>query len=295
MPGRSRVRRLIDGYGWLLTLFTAAWAMLLLLPLFLMFVYSFFTTSGFETDYSFSLETWHTLFESGRWRIGTRTLGVAVTVTAIIFVLAFPFALWLSKGCRSNGARTLILTLLTIPFFLETTSRTVIWRAILGTEGVVNTLLGGVGIEPQAWLLYSGFAVNFGMVLLYFPSMVFPIFMSLELVDDQLVGAAEDLGASPLQILRLVILPLALPGIVAGIIFTLVPTMAEFVVPQLLGGFNVNLLGNSINSALSALKYPMAAALSAFVMAVLVILMGLLFIVLRRSRTIMNTFAEIRQ
>jgi ABC-type spermidine/putrescine transport system permease subunit I len=292
---RTAPRRAVNAYGWVVLAFLAGWTCLLILPLLILFAYSFFTTQGFNTVYEPSLDTWTTLVESGRWLVGVRTLGVALAVTAIILVFAFPFALWLSKGCRSHLARATILTALTIPFFLEITSRTVVWRAILGTEGIVNSFLGLLGTEPQSWMLYSGFAVHFGMVLLYFPSMVFPIFMAIELIDDQLIGAAEDLGASPAQVLRLVILPLALPGVVAGTIFTLAPTMAEFVVPQLLGGFNLNLLGNSINSALGTLKYPMAAALSAFVLLVLIALLGLFLVLARRIRRSGGVFVEMRQ
>lgn len=275
--------------------FTMLWVGLLILPLAMMLVYSLFTTDGFSTRYAPSLQTWTTLFSSGRWIVGARTFGVAASVTAITLVLAFPFAFWLSKRCRSDRLRAGMLVALTIPFFLETTSRTIVWRAILGSDGVVNAGLAVVGVQAQTWLLYSEFSVQFGMAILYFPSMVFPIYMSLDLIEDALIAAAEDMGARPWQVMRLIVVPLAMPGILAGIIFTLVPVMAEFVVPQLLGGSNVNLLGNSINAALAALKYPTAAALSAFVLAVLLGLAAVLIMFARRSHTLRGALTEMRQ
>lgn len=292
-PARIAEPARISGSVLLVGAFLVFWLAVLIAPLALLLVYSLFTTAGLETVYTASPETWQTLFTSGRWLVGIRTIGVAALVTAIALALAFPFAFWLAKGCRSNAIRVGVLIALTVPFFLEITSRTVVWRAILGNEGLINTLIGFAGMPTQTWLLYSPFAVHFGMVLLYFPSMFFPLYMALGLIDDQQIAAAEDLGASPLQCVRLVILPLAMPGIVAGVIFTLVPTMAEFVTPQLLGGSNVNLLGNSISAALAAIKYPMAAALSCFVIVVLVVLLALLLIVRGRGRA--GLFAEVNQ
>lgn len=264
--------------------FLAAWAGLILIPLALMLAYSLFRTEGFGTVHEVSGETWAMLFSSGRWVVGARTFGFALVVTAVAAAIAVPFAFWVSKRCRSGRLRAAVLVALTIPFFLEITSRTIVWRTILGTGGLVNQLLELVGIPAQPWLLFSPFAVGFGMVLLYFPAMFFPTFMAMELIDDSLIAAAEDAGAAPLQVMGLVVLPLALPGILAGMTFTFVPAMAEFAVPQILGGFNVNLLGNSINAALSALRYPMAAALSGFVLASLALFAGLLWLRLRRSQ-----------
>ena len=125
--------------------------------------------------------------------------------------------------------------------------------------------------------------------------MVFPIFLVLSLVDDEYIQASQDLGASPLQTLVYVILPLSLPGIMAGIVFTLVPTMAEYVVPWLMGGFNVNMLGRSVENALTALKYPTAAALSTFIIALLGALLATLSLLLRRTGGLAGIFETLRR
>ena len=117
--------------------------------------------------------------------------------------------------------KAVIITLLTIPFFVDPSSRTIIWRAILGKNGIINTVLMELGIigEPMEWMLFSEFAVHFGMLAPYFPTMVFPIFLVVSLIDDHYLEASRDLGASKLHTLFYIILPLSLPGIVAGAVF----------------------------------------------------------------------------
>jgi len=257
-------------------MFTVLWSMLVIAPLLLLLVFSFFETRNYMTVYDPSLKTWISLFESGRFEVALRTIRIAVTVTLIELILAFPFALWLAKGCRSKGTKAIFLALLTIPFFLDLSSRSIVWRAILGQAGGVNTALMQLGVisEPVDWLLYSEFSVHFGMIAPYFPTMLLPIFLVISLIDDDLINASSDLGASPTQTLVRVIIPLSLPGILAGIVITLGPALAAWVEPGMLGGGFVNLLSHSIESAYTALRYPVVAALSAFVIALLAVLLA---------------------
>lgn len=278
--------------GWFTLVFLSGWIGIVLVPLLIISVFSFFSIKQYQMVFEPTLGTWTSLFESGRWTVVARTLQFAVTVTIIELLLAFPFALWLAKGCRSDRVRALIITLLTIPFFLDASSRIIVWRSILGTNGVINTLLMNAGLidQPITWLLYSGFAVNFGMIGSYFPSAVFPIFLTISLIDDDLIKASADLGASARQTLFNIILPLAMPGIIGGAIFTIVPLMAAWVEPQLLGGGQVNLLGQSIQSALSNLNYPVAAALSTIVIVILVLLLSVLTLSLRGRMNMASIF-----
>ncbi|MDK3019868.1 ABC transporter permease [Pseudodonghicola flavimaris] len=263
---------------------SAAWFVLVIVPLIILFVFSFFTTEYFQTVYTPSLDTWTGLFSSGRFEVTLRTLRVALTVTLIELAVGFPFALWLAKGCRSSLGRAIVLALLTIPFFLDLSSRTIVWRAILGQGGLINTILLSTGLtdQPVDWLLYSEFSVHFGMIPALFPPMVLPIYMAITLIDDNLLEASNDLGATPAQTLWRVIVPLSLPGVVAGFVFTLGPALAAWVEPGMLGGGFVNLLSSSIESAYTALRYPVVAALSAFVIGLLLVLLGLLMLILRR-------------
>lgn len=275
-----------------LTTFVTLWTGLVIVPLLVLVLYSFLEMDGFAISWSLSLDTWRGLFESGRWSVTLRTLRIALTITVLELIVAFPFAYWLSKICRSKTVKAFIITLLTIPFFLDVSSRTLIWRAILGHDGLLNSFLVGSQIvdSPVSWLLFSEFAIYFGAFPLYFPNMLFPIFLSLTLVDDELLQASQDLGAGPVFMMWSVVLPLALPGIFGGIIFTLVPAMAEFVVPHVMGGAMVNLIGKSIESALTMLRYPTAAALSTFIILLLAMLLLLFRLATFRQSTLDSVF-----
>ncbi|MGF7209867.1 ABC-type spermidine/putrescine transport system permease subunit I [Skermanella aerolata] len=297
---RPFAKRLLDGLKpsrLTVPTFLLAWSFLVIAPLVVIVLFSFLQVKAYRVVYTPSLDTWISLIDSGRWMAAVRTLRIGITMTVIEFVLAFPFALWLAKGCRSKTVKAMIITLLTIPFFLDAASRIIVWRSILGQTGAVNTALMSLGITdaPIDWLLYSEFAVHFGLLGTHFPTMVFPIFMSIALIDDDYIQASQDLGGGPAQTLFNIIIPMALPGIVAGIVFTLVPLMAAFVEPQLLGGGFVDLLGNSVNSALQQLKYPTAAALSTVVVALLGICLAVLVLVTRRRYDMASMFVAIRR
>ncbi len=120
-------------------------------------------------------------------------------MTLIELAVAFPFALWLAKGGVGKVGRAVCLAMLTIPFFLDLSSRTIVWRAILGQSGLINTTLTGLGITdaPIDWLLYSEVAVHFGMIVALFPPMVLPIYMAISLIDDTLLEAATIWGQRP--------------------------------------------------------------------------------------------------
>ena len=281
---------------WTVPTFIVVWTVVVVVPLFLLLLYSFLETKGFKVVWDPGFKTWDRFFETGRWTVAMRTLRIAIGMTVIELVLAFPFALWLAKGCRSQGLKAILLTLLTIPFFLDLSSRTIIWRALLGSNGVVNTVLMELGItsEPVEWLIFTEFSVFFGLAAPNFATMVFPIFLVATLIDDEYLDASRDLGANPLQTLFLVTIPLCLPGVIAGVVFTMVPMMGEWVVPQLMGGGKVNMIGRSTEDALSTLNYPTAASLSAFVLAMLVVLLAALTLLTRRRGGIAGLFEALK-
>jgi spermidine/putrescine transport system permease protein len=305
-PDMARVKaapspfvRLANGItagDWVLPAFLVAWFATVVAPLLVLFAFSFFQTKSFVTVYHVSLDTWASLFESGRFAVTLRTLRIALTVTFIELLVGFPFALWLAKGTASKTAKALVLALLTIPFFLDLSSRTIVWRAILDQHGLVNSLLLWLHVirEPMSWMLFTEWSVHFGMIVTYFPTMVLPIYMAINIIDDSLLQASADLGASPAQTLAHVVLPLALPGIMAGILFTLGPALAAWVEPSMLGGGFVNLLSNSVESAYTALKYPVVAALSTFVMLLLGGLLLILVVVARRFGDLASTFKVLK-
>lgn len=292
---RQLLERLGSG-GLVIPAFLVVWFALVIAPLIVLFAYSFFDTRNYMTVYQPSLNTWLSLLESGRLGVTLRTLRIALTVTLIDLVIAFPFALWLAKGGASKSMRAIVIALLTIPFFLDISSRTIIWRAILGEHGAVNALLMHLGLiaAPASWMLYTEWSVHFGLILASFPTMVLPIYLALSIIDDALIQASGDLGASPAQTLFRVIVPLAMPGVTAGIVLTLGMALAAWIEPSMLGGGFVNLLSNSVESAYTALRYPVVAALSTFVIVLLVVLLALLLLVARRFGDVLSTFRVLK-
>jgi spermidine/putrescine transport system permease protein len=287
--GGAKMRRNLT-----LPLFLLGWGLLVILPLAMLVCFSFFESRNFMMVYQPSLRTWADLFASGRFGVLSRTLRVALSATAIDLAIGFPFALWLAKGSATKQARSIIITLLTIPFFLDLSSRIFVWRGVLDEHGLLNTLLLHLGlIHSPLRLLYGEGAVIFGMVLTNFPLMVLPIYSALATIDDTLTAAAADLGASPGRVLWDIIFPLALPGVITGIVFTLGPALAAWVEPAMLGGGFVTLLSGSIESAYEALRYPTVAALSAFSIFVVAAILWIFMAVFGRIVNLKSLFRNL--
>lgn len=296
IPRRGAMRTPLERSSWLLPLFLSVWLTLVIAPLLVLFAYSFFESRNFAMIYKPSLATWESLFTSGRFEVTVRTLRIALTVTVIELALAFPSALWLAKGGCSKTTKALVLALLTIPFFLDLSSRIIVWRGILDENGLINHVLLAVHVisSPIRGMLYTEQAVHFGMIVSYFPMMVLPIYMAISVIDDTLIAAAADLGAPPWRILADVILPLSMPGILAGVVFTLGPALASWIEPNMLGGGFVNLLSNSVDSAYSALRYPVVAALSSFVILMVGLMLALLMFLTRRFADLSTSFRNLQ-
>jgi spermidine/putrescine transport system permease protein len=272
--------------------FLTIWCAIVVAPLLILFAYSFFDTQFYATVYRPSFTTWISIFQSGRLEVALRTLRIALTVTGIDLLIAFPFALWLAKADAGKGTKAIVIALLTIPFFLDLSSRTIIWRAIFDQHGTINATLIGLHLirEPLSWMLYTEWSVHFGLIIASFPTMVLPIYLALSIIDDSLLQASADLGATPAQTLVRVIIPLAMPGMMAGFLLTLGPVLAAWVEPAMLGGGFVNLLSNSVESAYTSLRYPVVAALSTFVILLLAALLIILLLIVRRFGDVLSTF-----
>lgn len=256
-------------------IFFCLWGLALLVPIGALVAWSFLAMENYNFVPRFTLDAYQTIIASGRHLVVWETLRIAFTVTLIELLIAIPFSIWLAKKVRSARFKALTLALLTIPFFISLASRTMIFRPILSRNGPINELLLHLGIiqQPLEWLLFSEFSVHLGLLGPSFPTMVLPIYLTMALIDDEYIHAARDLGAPPLRVFLDVMLPLAMPGIVAGIIFTFVPMLGETVVPQLLGGGEVNMLGGSIASLVRVVNYSVAAALSVVVLIIMALLL----------------------
>lgn len=246
-----------------LVVLTALWAVGVMLPILSLVVISVLQGRGLSFLWIFTLQPYADILVDYRIEPILRTLRIVVVITLLEFLLGFPFALWLAKGLREGWTKSILIVLLIVPFFLSPAARTIVWRPILGREGLVNVLLTSTNLtaEPLDWLLFTEFAIHLGLVGPYFPSMVLPIFISVSLIDDELIKASRDLGATPMQTLRTIVLPLAMPGIAAGVIFTAVPMLGDNIASTLLGGGQVSMIAEGFDDLIRAMNYPAAAAL----------------------------------
>ena len=247
----------------------------LLLPIIMIVVVSFWDYDfasmypDFVTfNYGETLGSWVT------WKTYLNTLRYAVMVWAITLVIGFWVAYFLAFHVKTATMQTLLFLVCTVPFLTSNIIRMISWIPVLGRNGLVNTALVDLGIVPAPieWLLYSDFAVVLAMVHLYSLFMVTPIFNTLMRIDRSLVEAARDAGASGLQILTNVIIPLAKPGMAIGTIFVVTLVMADFITVQVMSGGQSASVALMMKNEMSLLQYPAAAA-NAVILLTLVLIM----------------------
>jgi ABC-type spermidine/putrescine transport system permease subunit I len=260
-----RLRRFLDDAARvaILGLPLAAVFLLILGPLAVTFVVSFWHRSGFSMQPALTLDNYASFFSGVRLNVLIRSLWTAATATAIMLAIAYPIAYFVATRVRLALVRP-VLFLFAVPFLVNYVVRTFAWSDILSRTGPVNGALIWLGVvdRPLDWLLYSDFAVYLGLVTAYMPFMIFPIWLSLSGIDRRLIEASWMLGESPAATFRRVILPLSLPGVFAAAIFGFVGAFGEVAVSLILGGTGYQLLGNVVQSALDILHFPLAAAIS---------------------------------
>ncbi|MBA3518644.1 MAG: ABC transporter permease [Rhizobiales bacterium] len=222
-------------------------------------------------------------FDAVYLRIFINTLRIALTTVLISLLVCYPVAFWVSR--LPDRWKSLVLFLITLPFFANLLIRVYAWLLILRPTGFANTALKSAGLIDQPLpLLFNNVAVAIGLVYILVPFMFLPIYASIERLDANLIQASQDLGASPFQTFRRVVLPLTMPGIVGGSIIVFIPALGNFVVPSLLGGAKVLMSGNLIEQQfLDARNWPFGATLSMLVMAVILVLMMIYVVNLGRS------------
>ena len=200
-----------------------------------------------------------------------RSLIYGAIATILLIVVAFPVAYWIAFYAGRRKATFLFLLLL--PFFVSFVLRTISWRQILTDEGFLLGPLKDAGLLSASFhILGTPFAVIGGLVYNFLPFMVLPVYVALERIDPRVVEAARDLYATPVTAFRKVILPLALPGVFAGVLMTFVPASSDYVNSAVLGSSSTTMIGQVIQAQyLTSSNYPTASALSFLLMAVLLI------------------------
>ena len=211
--------------------------------------------------------------------IFARSARLAFMNVLITLVICYPAALWVRALPRRW--RLFVVFMITLPFFISLVVRLFAWVLILRPTGFLNTALQGLGlIEEPLDIIFTETAVLIGMAYVLLPFMFLPVYASVEKLDRSLVEVSSDLGASSFQTFCRVTIPLTLPGIAAGSVLVFIPSLGNFIVPDLLGGAKVLMIGNLIEQQfLSARNWPFGAALSVMMMGVMFLL---ILIYLRR-------------
>ncbi len=197
-----------------------------------------------------------------------------IFASLICLVLAYPFAYFLTKTKLSTQKTMVMLVML--PMWMNFLIRTYSLMTILGDSGIINTFLNSIGIDTVKLLNTSG-AVLFGMVYNFLPFMILPIYSVLSKLDKSLIEAAHDLGATDFQVMRKVIMPLSLPGVLSGITMVFVPCVSTFYITQKLGGGQIVLIGDVIETQFqNANNYNLGASLSFVLMILILICLGVM-------------------
>ena len=256
--------------GFLLALPSYAYLVLFFaVPLVIVVVYSFATRNRFGgTDLSgWNLASYSRLGEPIVRDILFRSLWLALLTTMICLVIAYPFAYYLAT--RTPVVRNLMLVFVMIPFWTNFLVRNYAWRVILGNDGPFTDVTEALGLGERE-LLFSKTAVVIGLVYSFLPFMILPLYAAIERIDKRLLEASRDLYASGWQSFRKILLPLSMPGVIAGSILVFVPSLGAYVTPDILGGSKTTLLGSYIVSQfLTARNWPFGASLSFVLMAVM--------------------------
>ncbi len=257
---------------------------LMAFPLAAIFLFSFWTQDFMDVDTTFTLNNYREIVEKPIYgALLQRSLYVSACVTLVTVLLAFPVAYFVSFHVRPER-KSLWLFLITIPFWTSYLIRVFLWKVILGFNGVINTGLINIGLidEPLTFILYNVNAVIITLAHAFAPFAILPIFVALEKIDRSLLEASQDLGESKFMTFFRVTLPLAMPGVVAAVLIVFIPTIGDYVTPELMGGAGGKLIANMIQTQFLALNNaPLGAAL-AIVAMVCVTAISLVFVLLNR-------------
>lgn len=249
------------------------WAvMMLVLPMALIALYSVMEQGNSIISFSFTLEHYIKFFTDRDFLlILWRSLMIAVKTTIICLLLGYPVAYFIARS-REKVQNALILCI-TLPMWINMLVRTYAWIGMLSEGGLIQKILQFLGMG-NVDLLYTEGAVLLGMVYNFLPFMILQIQTSLSKMDNSLLEASADLGASPAQIFRRVTLPLSLPGVINGITLVFLPAVSSFFIPKLLGGGQYFLIGNMIeNQFITVGEWNFGSAISMIMAVIMMLLM----------------------
>ena len=243
------------------------WMFVFILVPLLMVAYFAFTDSdgNFTLNYVADVAQYTPIF--------VRSIWLALIATVICLLIAYPVA-YILTGMSKNTQSTMLLIVM-LPMWMNFLLRTYAWMTLLGNNGLINSLLGLVGLGPFKMLNTEG-AVVLGMVYNYLPYMILPLYSVILKIDSRLIEAAQDLGCNSPQVFTKVIFPLSMPGVISGFTMVFVPAVSTFYISQKLGSSGTTLIGDVIESQFKAAYNPnLGAALSLILMVLVFICIGI--------------------
>ena len=245
-------------------------AVMLLLPMLLIAIYSVTNQGNSIVSFTFTLEHFHKFFTDPDFLlILWRSIGIALKTTVICVLLGYPVAYFIANS--SERMQNILILAITVPTWINMLVRTYAWIGILSEGGILQSLLKLLGFG-EVELMYTEGAVMLGMVYNFIPFMILQINTSLSKMDKSLLEASADLGADRVQTFLRVILPLSLPGVVSGITLVFLPAVSSFFIPKLLGGGQFFLIGNVIeNQFITVGEWNFGSAIS-LIMTVVILL-----------------------
>jgi len=252
-------------YKWIVSTPPILWVgIFLLLPYALMFAHSFWLVRDGAIVHEWNLENYAKLFQNPVYlEVLFRTMRMAAGVTLLSLLLGYPLAYYMSF--HTGLSKDLLYQLVIVPLWVSYLVRGYAWKTILGSEGVLNGFLQYLHVTstPVSFFLYSPFAVVLMLTHIYTPFVFLPLYASLEHIPRNLVEASHDLGAGSRATFLRVILPLSLPGLLAGATFAFVLTLGDFLAPLLVGGPSSIMIANIVQSLFgTAYDWPLGAAIS---------------------------------
>jgi len=248
----------------------------LLLPYALMLAHSFWLVRDGVLIHHWNLQNYRNLVTNAVYaEVLWRSMRIAASVTLCSLLLGYPLAYYLSF--HAGARKEILYQLVIVPLWVSYLVRGYAWKTVLGSEGVLNGFLQYLHLTraPVGFLLYSPFAVILMLTHIYTPFVFLPIYAALEHIPRPLVEASQDLGAGPLKTFLRVVLPLSLPGLIAGATFAFVLSLGDFLAPLLVGGASGTMIANIVQSLFgAAYDWPLGAAIS---VGILLITVSLLF------------------
>ncbi len=274
----KKKRRFDDPKSYIRGISIIVWLLfLVVVPLIFTFTMSFYRSKGLVLEKTFTLDNYILFFTDPIYsRILLKSLRLALGVSILSLATAYPLAYMVSF--KMVRGRNLLFMMCIIPLWVSYLVRIIAWRSILGNRGVINSALMAVGIikEPLQIFLYNRFAIAITLTYICIPFVFIPVYTALEKIPNNILNAASDLGANEFHSFVNVVLPLSLPGLITGFIFSFIIALGDYIIPLQLGGTQGIMFGNLIWSQFGfAFNWPFGAALGFVLFVISITILGL--------------------